>query len=303
MFQANHKIKPATCMNCGIYGHHFRNCMAPITSYGMIIFRVKGGWNQSKELVQNMSSISGLEHSVQNIQYLLIQRKDSLGFVDIMRGKYKVEDVDYIMNQLNGLTAVEKEKLLTVPFDTLWKDLWGIDPDAPSHSYRNEKEVAKAKLEILRTGLKHPETGEEIKLEDLMAKVKTSWVTPEWGFPKGRRDHNESEFTCALREVFEETGLTDKDICFIRNLLPIQETFFGTNRLHYCHKYYLSYMEKEKDISIDPTNKMMVREIGNIGWFSLEEALERIRPDNVEKKEILLKASSLLRNYCPLIVS
>lgn len=290
-------------MNCGIYGHHFRNCMAPITSYGMIIFRVKGGWNQSKELVQNMSSISGLEHSVQNIQYLLIQRKDSLGFVDIMRGKYKVDDVDYIMNQLNGLTAVEKDKLLNVPFDTLWKDLWGIDPDAPSHSYRNEKEVAKGKLDILRTGLKHSETGEEIKLDYLMAKVKTSWVTPEWGFPKGRRDHNESEFTCALREVFEETGLTDKDICFIRNLLPIQETFFGTNRLHYCHKYYLSYMEKEKDISIDPANKMMVREIGNIGWFSLEEALDRIRPDNVEKKEILLKASSLLRNYCPLILS
>lgn len=290
-------------MNCGIYGHHFRNCMAPITSYGMIIFRVKGGWNQSKELVQNMSSISGLEHSVQNIQYLLIQRKDSLGFVDIMRGKYKVDDVDYIMNQLNGLTASEKEKLLHVPFDTLWKDLWGIDPDAPSHSYRNEKEVAKGKLEALRAGFKHPETGEDIKIEELMARVKTSWVTPEWGFPKGRRDHNESEFTCALREVFEETGLTDKDLCFIRNLHPIQETFFGTNRLHYCHKYYLSYMAAEKEISIDPANKMMMREIGNIGWFSLEEALERIRPDNVEKKEILLKASSLLRNYCPLIVS
>ena len=86
-------------MNCGIHGHNYRSCIAPITSYGMIIFRVKGGWNQSKELVQNMSSISGLEHSVQNIQYLLIQRKDSLGFVDIMRGKYKVDDVDYIMNQ------------------------------------------------------------------------------------------------------------------------------------------------------------------------------------------------------------
>ena len=62
-------------------------------------------------------------------------------------------------------------------------------------------------------------------------------------------------------------------------------------------------MAAEKEISVDPTNKMMLREIGNIGWFSLEEALEKIRPDNVEKKEILLKASSLLRNYCPLIVS
>lgn len=62
-------------------------------------------------------------------------------------------------------------------------------------------------------------------------------------------------------------------------------------------------MPTEKDISIDTTNKLMIREIGNIGWFSLEEALEKIRPDNVEKKQILLKASSLLRNYCPLILS
>ena len=291
------------CINCGIYGHTFRSCISPITSYGMIIFRVKGGWNQQKELVQNMSSISGLEHSYPNIQYLLIQRKDSLGFVDIMRGKYKVDDVDYIMNQLNGLTAKEKEKILSTPFDLLWKDLWGIDPDSPSHSYRNEKEVAKGKLETLRAGFTHPETNQFICLEDLMKQVKTEWVTPEWGFPKGRRDHNESEFACALREVFEETGLTEKEIYGIRNLHPIQETFFGTNRINYCHKYYISYMPTEKDISIDTTNKLMIREIGNIGWFSLEEALEKIRPDNVEKKQILLKASSLLRNYCPLILS
>jgi hypothetical protein len=46
----------------------------------------------------------------------------------------------------------------------------------------------------------------------------------------------------------------------------------------------------------------MVREIGNIGWFNLNDALEKIRPDNIEKREVLLKVSSLLRNYCPLYI-
>jgi len=273
--------------------------MAPITSYGMIIFRVKGGWNQQKELVQNLSSISGLEHSVQNIQYLLIQRKDSLGFVDIMRGKYKVDDVDYIMNQLNGLTAVEKEKLLTVPFDTLWKDLWGIDPDAPSHSYRNEKEVAKGKLDILREGFKHAETGEEIKLETLMERVKSSWVTPEWGFPKGRRDSQESDYVCAMREMYEETGVKEGSVIPIQNLDPLIESFFGSNHVHYCHKYFLVWVPSDIKIEFDKTNEHMRKEIGDLKWVSLEEGLSYIRQRNVEKKEVLLRAASIFRNLCP----
>ena len=32
----------------------------------------------------------------------------------------------------------------------------------------------------------------------------------------------------------------------------------------------------------------------------LEEALSLIRPENVEKREILLRVSSILRNYCAL---
>jgi hypothetical protein len=51
---------------------------------------------------------------------------------------------------------------------------------------------------------------------------------------------------------------------------------------------------------MDKTNEHMSREVGDIGWFSLDEALRIIRSDNVEKREILLKASSLLRSFCPL---
>jgi hypothetical protein len=59
-------------------------------------------------------------------------------------------------------------------------------------------------------------------------------------------------------------------------------------------------MPKTKAIDVDTSNEIMTREIGNIGWFSLEKALSLIRADNVEKREILLRTSSLLRNYCPL---
>lgn len=302
MFHSNTKYKQiSTCINCGGQGHTFRGCLAPITSYGIILFRVKGGWNQAKEFIENPTSISGLESVSKNTEFLLIQRKDSLGFVEMMRGKYKVDDIPYIKTQLSGLTALEKHKLLYEPFDILWSNLWGYDPDAPSHAYRNEKEIARVKLEQLRQGVTVSD-GRFIRLEELFQDVTIQWTTPEWGFPKGRRDGKESELRCALRELYEETSIMENDILFIRNLLPLQETFFGTNHVHYCHKYFIGYMPTITDIEVDTTNRHMLREIGNIGWFSLNDALQKIRPDNIEKREVLLKVSSLLRNYCPLYV-
>ena len=42
----------------------------------------------------------------------------------------------------------------------------------------------------------------------------------------------------------------------------------------------------------------MSREIGDIGWFSIDDALTHIRSENIEKREILLRVSGLIRSYC-----
>jgi hypothetical protein len=36
----------------------------------------------------------------------------------------------------------------------------------------------------------------------------------------------------------------------------------------------------------------MVREVGNIGWFSFEEALAHLRITNVEKRAVLVKLNT-----------
>ena len=46
----------------------------------------------------------------------------------------------------------------------------------------------------------------------------------------------------------------------------------------------------------------MRREIGDLGWFPLDVAMTKIRDENVEKKEVLLRVTSILRNYCPLVL-
>ena len=67
------------CNNCGNVGHNYQNCKYPITSIGLIVFR----WYNS------------------SIQYMMIKRKDSLGFVEFMRGKYPINNVVYIQNIFN----------------------------------------------------------------------------------------------------------------------------------------------------------------------------------------------------------
>lgn len=287
----------STCTNCGNLGHTYRSCVSPITSYGGIIFRVNDlSWNQPSILTSS-STITGFENYYPKIEVLLIQRRDSLGYVEILRGKYKETDIEYIRKQIYGMTDGERHKLLTRPFDELWSELWGYDTKSSSH-YRNDKEVSKAKLQLLRDGFE-AESGLVFRLANLIEETTVHWDTPEWGFPKGRREPGEKDLACALREVEEETGISKDKIVVIQNLEPLSETFFGSNQVHYCHKYFTFYLPMHVEVKYDETNPHMKREIGNLQWFPLEHALQKIRSDNVEKREILLRMNTLLRNFCP----
>jgi 8-oxo-dGTP pyrophosphatase MutT (NUDIX family) len=279
------------CTNCGEYGHTTKQCPQPITSYGVILFRVKGGWNQVDCLLDSETTINGLEDVQPNIEYLLIQRKDSLGFIDIIRAKYNINDIPYISQQIRGMTRNEQEKLLNESFDVIWEQMWGPCVQG-SNLYKHEKEQSRIKLDLLRNG--------SPSLSEIIKTVNHAWDTPEWGFPKGRRDPHETGYFCALRELWEETGISEREIIPIKNLESISEVFFGSNHIQYCHKYYVMYMPCEKTIAVDTSNKIMNREIGDIRWCSLEEGSQLIRSDNIEKREILLRVARLLRNYCPL---
>lgn len=276
------------CTNCGEIGHGSKQCVQPITSFGTILFRFPGTISQAEALLRGEPYESQLKPD-----FLLIQRRDSLGFIDIMRGKYRLGDTEYIVTQLRGMTSTEQNKILYEPFDVLWEGLWG-PPVEGGNSYRHEKEQSRAKLDALRAGCNGTPP-----LTDLLATIGGGWATPEWGFPKGRREAHETEYACALREMWEETGLTSGDVTPIRNLEPVEELFFGSNRIQYRHKYFILYVPGVKKVVVDPTNEHMAREVGDIRWCGLEEALTLIRPENSEKRELLKRIAHLLRDYCP----
>jgi len=231
----------------------------------------------------------------------MIQRKDSLGFMDIMRGKYKVNEPEYIKKQLRGMTKDERNKLETMDFEDIWNLLWGSDAET-SKRYAHDRIVSKQKLAELREGIQL-ESGERYTLNDLLRQEPLVYTTPEWGFPKGRRDPNELDIQCAFRELEEETSINENEVLKVMNVAPLIEQFYGSNGIHYRHSYYLAQYVGERNISFDALNTEMVREIGNLKWTNLTDAIELLRPENIEKKNILLQMSFILKNVMPVIKS
>jgi len=249
------------CSNCGKSGHVYHQCKMPIISIGVIAFK--------------------FDDKINDFQFLMIRRKDTLGFMDFMRGKYSIYNKEYILNLLKEMTIEEKEKLTSKSFDTMWGELWSGNPIL--QQYKNEENVSKEKFNALTSGIM---TQNETYTLDELIRIsnKTSkWVEAEWGFPKGRRNYNENDISCAIREFVEETGYSQKNLYNIENIQPFEEIFMGSNYKSYKHKYYLMKMDgKITEItSFDKT------EVSKIEWKTYKECLDCIRPYNLEKKAVI----------------
>lgn len=254
------------CNNCGESGHAFHQCKHPITSIGTIVFTA----------------------TTEGLKYLMICRKDSLGYVDFMRGKYPVHNKSYIENIFSEMTNDEKQRILDSEFDELWQNLWGENIGI---QYRGEERTSRDKLSQLRNGITIG--NESYSLESIIKSSEEKWNEPEWGFPKGRRNYQEKDLTCALREFEEETGFSASNLTVIQNVLPYEEIFTGSNYKSYKHCYYLAEMKEMPE----DENNFQKSEVSKVGWLSYNEAIEKIRPYNLEKKEVLKKVNTLLMNY------
>ena len=264
--------KNINCNNCNKPGHLFSNCKMPITSSGVIAFRKpKPG---------------------APFEYLLIRRKETLGYIDFMRGKYSVDNKDYIMNMMKQMTDREKQRLLCVDFEILWKDIWG---DGYFNSrYKLEESISRDKHNSLVAGvtLKNGSYTLGSLIEE--SRQYSVWMEPEWGFPKGRRNNNETDYDCAIREFCEESGYNENAIKPIHNIIPFEEIFTGSNYLSYKHKYFLVYMEYKDTLNVDNYQRS---EVSKMSWAQIGDCLTKIRDYNLEKKRVITNVDACLKQF------
>jgi 8-oxo-dGTP pyrophosphatase MutT (NUDIX family) len=233
------------------------------------------------------STTSPEDKDVHIVQVLLIRRRDSLGYVEFLRGRYSLTTTDFIQRLIDQMTADEHRRLLTQSFDDLWNILWNYQN---TRQYRNEYEHAKQLFERLKS------SG---RLAEYIRDCTTSWSEPEWGFPKGRRSHHETEFRTAVREFREETGWSHPLPMCSADVLPETELYTGSNGIMYRQVYYIGLCKfAESDVSINPSNRVQVREVSAIAWCSLDDAIAKIRPTSPEKRLIVESIRSRWSTIC-----
>lgn len=270
------------CCNCGGLGHVYARCNHPITSYGVICYRL----------------VYDDETNCVFPEYLMVQRKDSLAYVEFMRGKYDLQNITYLRTQMfSNMTEEEREKLRENDFETLWGMVW------TSHNGKNfmkEYSISKVKFDKLKQGyqVKSEKGIININLNYLLNNTQSELTETEWGFPKGRRSFSdEDDRHCAIREFREETGIQLRNIRIVRELKPFEEVFSGSNKVRYKHVYYIAKyynISNNKTELFDPNNKHQAREIRDVRWFKFKDALDKIRTKNVERRELLTRINRLI---------
>lgn len=286
-----HQYQYSFCNNCGKHGNHtYSNCRHPITSIGIIAMRRRRVARNVDDIDPETKDAAATLHLQETeYEFLMIRRKDTLGFVDFVRGKYQVTDIFHIRNIIDEMTMDEKRRLVTHDFKQLWTEMWG---GYTNGQFSGEEAQSRDKFNHLKNGLRL-RNGSIFYLDDLVKESQTRWERAEWGFPKGRRNNQEGDLFCALRESQEETGYCISQTDVIHNIAPYEEIFMGSNLKCYKHKYFLALVNSD----ILPTSEYERSEVSKIKWMSYDECLQKIRPYNVEKKKIIENVKTVLKKY------
>lgn len=208
----------------------------------------------------------------------MVRRKDSLSFAEFMRGKYEIENTSYIGTLLRNMTLREQHILITEPFDSIWRHLWGDDKN--SSNYITSKERF-----------------EKLDIKTLVRENSSPYLDPEWGFPKGRRVRGESDMDCAIREFTEETNVAREAYIVLKNIV-LEETFIGLNGIRYRHVYYVALLKEPDLINLHQRfTAMQRREISGIAWKTMSECRALIRPHYLERQGMVEQLKGILETF------
>lgn len=260
-------MKEMFCNNCGDKGHVFRTCKDPVISCGIILLR---GVYEPLKLPVDPKTVS----------VLMVKRKDSMSYMEFVRGKYDLDNLEYVGSLIKNMTVAEQNLIVEEEFDTLWTRLWGSGRDSHSQEYN----ISKDKYE-------------KLDRKSLVNMNASAYTETEWGFPKGRRSRGETDAECAVREFWEETNIL-QDCYTLKEDVKFEETFSGTNNIKYRHIYFVALLKDSKGINLkQKLTPMQSKEISAVDWKTLNECKNIIRPHYVERKNLIGQVEKFVSIY------
>ena len=252
------------CNNCGNYGHHYKNCKYPILSYGIILYNRK---------------------DKNNVKIVLIEKKNSLSYIEFLRGKYSINNTKYIQLLFDRMNIDEKYKILKNDFDDLWKNLWK-NYDKINDCIKKEYYCSKNKFYILKKN----------NIFDKIDIHNENYDENEWEIPKGRRNNFELNKNCAIREFKEETNIDNDKYNIINNIVPLSESYKSINNVRYKHNYYIAKIKEDVELKIDSNNKNQLLEVKTIKWCNRDECINKIRKYDITKINVINQFFNFIEN-------
>lgn len=296
------------CCNCNRKGHIYKNCIEPIISNGIIGIYIKNFNKKYLPVLENylINNIKIFNKNYKNnkykcnfytwlesnckinlndinndIKFLMVQRKNSLGYLEFIRGRYDLSDHDAIIYLIQQMTPEEINSIINKDFDELWNNLWDIN-NIRNKNHHKEYIISKQKFY-------------QLKMNDieLLKNTNVLYEFNEWGFPKGRRELYESDFVCAIREFEEETLFDENRYLLLENCKYIRENLIGTNGINYAHNYFLAILNDDNDDNYNFYNK----EISNLKIMNIEDCISLIRPYHKNKIKIIKSMYNIINNF------
>lgn len=206
------------------------------------------------------------------IHYLMIRRKNTFGYIDIIKGKYNINNFILMQNLIDIMTVNEKNDIFKYSFDELWNKMW-LYPTTYSDDIKSKFDK---NIDVIKKYINNSAT---------------NWNEQEWEFPKGRKNIKETDICCAKREFSEETGVNYKKLDIVQNIVPFDEIYIGSNFKCYKFKYFLAYI---KDTNIN-LNNYQKTEVSGVEWLTFEDCIKKIRNYHSEKINNLEKINKTIK--------
>ena len=178
-------------------------------------------------------------------EVLLVCKRYTYAYFDFIYGKCKNSRAT-----LDKMTADEKFDILSGDFERMWYRIWFNHPKPPTYMMLKNRFEAKYMLD----GGKR-----------LRAEIEQSVNSPRlWDIPKGRKQPRESDVVCAVRELYEETGVSRR----LYNIVPgiTRSTSHTDAAITYNSLYYVGVCNTIFPVKLSFSNREQTAEISEVSW-------------------------------------